>query len=151
MSIEIMKSLIRSQSMGVLAVLSEGRPHCALMAYVCDESAERLFFVTLKNTAKYRAILRHETVGFLIDTRCEGLGDRSRIQALTLSGVCRPIMDAGLARAIRGRILENHPHLTDLIADPEAAVLEYSIHCLQLQDGPLRQFKFSFDGGAVTS
>lgn len=149
MSIENMKSLIRSQSMGVLAVVSNGSPHCALMAYVCDESAERLFFVTLKHTAKYQAILEHETVGFLIDTRSEGLGDRSRIQALTLSGVCRPLMDAALAEVIRGRILEAHPHLADLIAHPEAAVLAYSIHYLQLQDGPLRQFKSRFDG-AVT-
>lgn len=146
MSIENMKSLIRSQSMGVLAVVSDGSPHCALMAYVCDATAERLFFVTLKNTAKYQAILKHETVGFLIDTRGDGLGDRSRIQALTLSGVCRPIMDAGLAGAIRGRILESHPHLADLIAHPEAAVLEYRIQYLQLQNGPLRQFKSHFDG-----
>lgn len=149
MSIENMKSLIRSQSMGVLAVVSEGRPHCALMAYVCDEKAERLFFVTLKNTAKYQAILNNEVVSFLIDTRSEGLEKRSRIQALTLSGVCRPMMDAGLAGEIRGRILESHPHLADLIAHPEAVVLEFSIHYLQLQDGALRQFKSHVDGAVL--
>lgn len=149
MSVENMKSLIRSQSMGVLAVVSDGKPHCALMAYVCDEAAERLFFVTLKNTAKYQAILKNEVVGFLIDTRSEGRRDRSRIQALTLSGACRPIMDIDLAGMIRDRILERHPHLADLIAQPEAAVLEYSIRCLQLQDGPLRQTKSRFDGSAT--
>lgn len=149
MSIENMKSLIRSQSMGVLAVVSEGRPHCALMAYVCDATAEHLFFVTLKDTAKYQAIRENESVSFLIDTRCEGLGDRSRIQALTLSGVCRPVEDADRAASILARISSTHPHLADLIAHPDVAVMAFSIRLLQLQNGPMQQYKSSFDG-AVT-
>lgn len=133
--------MIRNQSMGVLAVVVSGNPHCGLMAYVCDDGADRLYFATLRNTTKYRAILEHPRISFLIDTRNVPPVDPSRIQALTLSGLCRPITDAIRCRTILDRLKAVHGHLSDMLAQPDVTVLEFEIHSLQLQKGPLEQIR----------
>ncbi len=136
-----MISIIRSQSMGVLAVVSEGNPHCGLMAYVTHEAADRLYFATLRNTAKFRAVLDYPRISFLIDTRTQQPMERSRIQSLTLSGLCRPIADSDECKSILDRLKAAHPHLAELLAQPDIAVLEFEIHSLQLQKGPLDQVR----------
>jgi len=136
-----MISVIRSQSMGVLAVVSKGNPHCGLMAYVTDETAGRLYFATLQNTAKYRAVLEHPTISFLIDTREQKPAERSRILSLTLSGLCRPVADAVRCKTILTRLQAEHGHLSEMLAQPDVAVLEFEIHSLQLQKGPLEQVR----------
>jgi len=127
--------------MGVLAVVSEGNPHCGLMAYVADETATRLYFATLRNTAKYRAVLKHPTISFLIDTRDRKPAERSRILSLTLSGLCRPVADAFRCKTILNELQTAHGHLTDMLIQPDVAVLEFEIHSLQLQKGPLEQVR----------
>lgn len=136
-----MISVIRSQSMGVLAVVSEGNPHCGLMAYVPDETAARLYFATLRNTAKYRAVLEHPTISFLIDTRDQEPAEHSRILSLTLSGLCRPVADAVRCKTILTRLQAAHGHLSEMLAQPDVAVLEFEIYSLQLQKGPLEQVR----------
>ncbi len=136
-----MISVIRNQSMGVLAVVVEGNPHCGLMAYVCDDATDRLYFATLRNTTKYRAVLEHPRISFLIDTRNVHPLERSRIQALTLSGLCRPITDANRCRTILDRLKAVHGHLWDMLAQPDVTALEFEIDSFQLQKGPLEQIR----------
>lgn len=136
-----MISVIRSQSMGVLAVVSEGNPHCGLMAYVTDETVGRLYFATLPHTAKYRAVLEHPTISFLIDTRDQKPEERSRILSLTLSGLCKPVADERCRRTILNQLQAEHGHLGDMLVQSDVAVLEFEIHSLQLQKGPLEQVR----------
>jgi hypothetical protein len=44
-SVAAMKSLLKANSMCVLATSSDDKPHCSLMAYVTDDEGDTLFFL----------------------------------------------------------------------------------------------------------
>lgn len=63
------------------------------MAYVPDDSGERLFLITSSASRKFQNIRRHPRVSLLIDTRSEQ--QRELTQALTVTGTCDILQDTG--------------------------------------------------------
>lgn len=133
-----MKAILKANAMGVLATSSDTVPHCSLMAYITNDEGDRLFFVTLKETRKYRTIRQNPCVSFLVDTRMSHK-DRQAIQALTVSGKCAPVTDMNTASRLLVEMAQQHPHLNEIMHHPDVAVLEFRIESMQLLKGPVEQ------------
>jgi nitroimidazol reductase NimA-like FMN-containing flavoprotein (pyridoxamine 5'-phosphate oxidase superfamily) len=133
---ERMKSLLKENSMCVLATSFENKPHCSLMAYVTDEDdVSTLFMVTLRSSRKFRNLSLNPHVSLLVDTRADSKGGGDNILALTVSGVCSALANRADKDLILGRIVGAHPHLQDLAYHPDAEVISVRVETLLLLEG----------------
>jgi len=122
--------------MCVLATSLEGRPHCSLMAYMTDETAEWIYMVTHRGTTKYKNLLSNQQVSLLVDNRCEGmLADRSNLQALTVHGTYHAVEEEGSKKQILSQIRERHPQMGEFLDSPEAEVISVRVTSFLFLDG----------------
>ena len=132
--LEKMQKLACDNNICVLATAKDNKPHCSLMAYVTDDRCREVYMVTLRSSQKYRNLRANRSVSLLIDTR--GLDTRDKTQALTISGRFEPIADEPERQTASSRLIDSHPHLMDLLTDPEAEILRVKIESFLLLDGP---------------
>ena len=131
------KTLLKENSMCVLASSFDNRPHCSLMAYVTDEEANTLYMVTLKKSRKYRNISINPHVSLLVDTRTDAKGDAGSVLALTVAGLTSVLKDGIDKDLILRRVVQAHPHLKDLALDPDAEAISIKVQSLLLLEGAL--------------
>ena len=134
MMLEEMKRLVSERGICVLATVSEGKPHCSLMAYVSDAECREIYMVTHRDTKKYRNLVNNPLVSLLIDTR-EGPTRDSETVALTVDGLCRPIKAEAKKASVAAMLLDRHPHLKVFLDQPHAALLSIEITSFLLLDG----------------
>ena len=114
--LEEMKTLARQRDLCVLATVSDGDPHCSLMAYATDEDCQEIYMVTQKGTKKYENLISNPSVSLLIDTRAEqGISQPLQAKALTIAGIFQEIDDERKKKLVRTRLLERHPYLAGFI------------------------------------
>lgn len=139
----IIKVVIDACKTCVLATASRNTPHCSLMAYIHDKDTREIFVVTSKKTKKYRNITANANVCLLIDTRMDA--SPSQVQALTINGVAREIVDRKADDKIRNRMHRSHPHIEAILEDPDSAVIGIKITSAVLLDGPTDAHFFNFE------
>jgi nitroimidazol reductase NimA-like FMN-containing flavoprotein (pyridoxamine 5'-phosphate oxidase superfamily) len=131
-----MKTMLEEYDACVLATVSEGKPHCSLMAYVTDDGCTEIFMVTPRNTTKYENLLKNPLVSLLVDTRDRHFPDnRSEAKALTVEGRCREIKDDGKREYVKQKLVEKHPQLKSMVDDEQAAFLGIQIQSFLLLNG----------------
>ena len=135
--IEKMKALVKQKDICVLATVSQNKPHCSLMAYTADNEGLEIYMVTDRDTKKYTNLAQNPAVSLLIDTR-DDVQDSSRLKAkaLTVEGEFQPIEDADKEARVRDRLRARHPHLGELISDPDSAVFSIRALSFRLLEGP---------------
>ena len=133
---EKMKAILRENNLCVLATCSVAGPHCSFMSYAPGPEETTIYMVTLKMTKKYRNILENPKVSVLVDTRIESFSRPAEIRALTVSGICSPVRETQERNRAIGHILATHPHLSWLVAHPDAEVLAVRAESFLLLDGP---------------
>ncbi len=134
--IDRMLTLLKEQTMCVLATCDEDKPYCSLMAYVTDASGRTVYLVTLGSSRKYINIVRNPHVSLLVDTRALHVpSDRGAVQALTVLGECSTVADEGVRRELLERIAAVHPHTAPLVNSPDARLLAVRVNALLLLDG----------------
>lgn len=134
--IETMKDLVKEKDICVLATVSEGIPHCSLMAYVSDKDCREIYMVTHKQTTKFRNLSENPGVSLLIDTREDHRGPhRKEARALTVAGAYQSIEDPAKRSLARALFLERHPDLEEFVDDPDAEMLCIRIDSFLLLDG----------------
>lgn len=134
---ETVWQIVAENDLCVLATIGGGQPHCSLMAYVTDPDRNTLYLVTNRDTKKFRNLELSPQVSLLIDTRHRHLpGARERIQAVTLNGTCRAVLDPERSDRIGRRFLEVHPHLRPVFEHPDRVFLEVVIRSLLRLNGP---------------
>ena len=134
--LEKIKKIVKGNDLCVLATVSAGKPHCSLMSYIADEEGHTIYLASHKETKKYASVMENPTVSLLIDTR-EGDkgGQRSAIQALTVSGEFQAIKDPAVKKRARTRFLQKHPHLRAFLKEPGVEIFSIKITSFQLLDG----------------
>lgn len=136
--LEEMLDLLDDHDHCVLATFSGDLPHTSLMAYICDTSEAVVYMVTARDTRKYNNIMENPSVSLMVDTRCETEEDQPEsIRALSVDGICRPVVDNGRHTELKLALAQRHPHLVDILEDHEAVVLQVEIQGLLLLDGPV--------------
>ncbi len=131
-----MKKIVKDKDVCVLATVMDNAPHCSLMSYVPDRDCREIYMMTRKGTKKYRNLAANKTVSLLIDTREEDCGaDRTRIKALTVSGVFKTIGEKAKKKLVRQKLLKKHPQLKPFAQDPDTEVFAVKVKSFQLLDG----------------
>jgi nitroimidazol reductase NimA-like FMN-containing flavoprotein (pyridoxamine 5'-phosphate oxidase superfamily) len=131
-------ALIMRKDSCVLATTDGETPHCSLMAYVPDDSGERLYLVTSSATRKYQNIRCRPRVSLLIDTR--GERQREQTQAVTITGTCDILQDTAEIAQVKAAFIRQHPQLADFIWKDDVAVMCVQIDFFLLLDGPERAY-----------
>jgi len=133
-----MKALLLGKNVCVLATVSGATPHCSFMAYITDENCREVYMFTRRDSKKFANVTKNRSVSLLVDSR--GVSDPRRIQALTVSGVFKPIGDPLKRARIRKSFLSRHPHLKELVDHPDAELLRVRIDSFLLLDGPSKAY-----------
>jgi nitroimidazol reductase NimA-like FMN-containing flavoprotein (pyridoxamine 5'-phosphate oxidase superfamily) len=131
--LEEMKALAKEKSMCVLATIAGAKPYCSLMAYVTDESCERIYMVTHRKTQKYKNLLENPSVSLLIDTREKTT--RTHTQALTVEGKFHRIENETIKNKVKKTLLKSHPHLKEFVDHPDAELICIKIEAFLLLNG----------------
>lgn len=123
---EILKNLLGSERLAVLATQMQGRPYTSLVAFVASEDLRRIVFVTPRATTKYRNLSREPGVSVLIDSRTHSTEDFATAAAVTALGE-----GAELAEEVAGptieRFLLKHPHLEVFVRSPSTAICSVAV------------------------
>jgi len=134
--INAMKDLLRTHDMCVLATTAAQRPHCSLMAYVCDDAARYVYMVTFRDSVKFRNLSQNPEVSLLVDTReTHGKERRGETKALTAGGIYEPIASPVQRAEARSRLLGVHPHLEVFLQSDAAEIIAVRLTSLLLMDG----------------
>jgi len=122
--LEEMKALAKQKNICVLATVSDGNPHCSLMAYATDDDCREIYMVTQKGTKKYKNLIKNPSVSLLIDTREEQVDSHPlQAKALTIAGLFQEIDDEYKKRFARERLLERHPYLAEFIDQTDTELI----------------------------
>ena len=138
---DVMKKMVRDNSVCVLATSSEDSPHCSLMAYVTDDDCSCLYMTSHKSTRKYQNLIINPHAGILIDTREYDLGKgKSMVKALTIEGSFNDVLKGDEKKSVYGRFLDVHPDMKDFVEDPNVEFFSVKIKSFQLLDGIEKQY-----------
>jgi len=122
--LEEMKALAKQKDICVLATVSDGNPHCSLMAYATDDDCREIYMITQKGTKKYKNLIKNPSVSLLIDTREEQVDSYPlQAKALTIAGLFQEIDDEYKKRLARARLLERHPYLAEFIDQTDTELI----------------------------
>ena len=136
--LETIRELIHLNDLCVLATTGEKGPHTSLMAYACSPDCGEIYLVTSRNTQKFQNMLHASSISIMIDSRTHN--ERSGIRALTVTGTASQIEDPEMLACVRDRMLARHPHLSELIHQPDVAWICVHVSHFQLLDGVHRSY-----------
>ncbi len=125
-NIELLKGVLASQYLAVLASVDTGKPYSNLVAFAASEDLKTIVFVTSRNTRKYRNITANENISLLIDSRTNQPSDFSTAVALSIIGMAREAENQERERLL-SLYLTRHPHLSQFANDPTQAVMRINV------------------------
>lgn len=122
----LIRSILSSQYLAVLASVEQERPYSNLVAYAETDDLKSIYFVTNKNTRKFLNLSANENVSMLIDDRQGKRPDFSRIRALTIIGSARQVKEeekAGPAAIY----LKKHPGLAGFVSNEGSVLIRVAV------------------------
>ena len=123
---ELIKNILDSQHLAVLASLYQGSPYNNLVAFAATDDLKSIIFTTSRNTRKYNNIMANENVALLIDSRNIGPPDFSHALAITVLGAAREIK--GDEKTVTMSLyLKKHPHLEGFVNNADNAVMKVTV------------------------
>lgn len=123
---EVLKALLDTQHLAVVATQMRGRPYTSLVAFVASDDLRRITFVTSRATTKYRNLCKEPNVSVLIDSRTHSVEDFSTGAAVTAVGAVTEI-PGDRAEPTVERFLGKHPHLAAFARSPSTAVCRVDV------------------------
>jgi len=131
----IIRSLLESQTTGVLATERDRRPYANLIAYSFDPDLRQIYFVTPCTTAKYGNLSMNPNCSLLVDTRTNDPADFS--SAAALSAIGRAVEITGEEKSARMRAhADRLPGLAAFIDSPAMALFRIEVETYILVNGP---------------
>ena len=123
---QLVKDLLESQLLAVLATHSQGQPHTSLLAFASTEDLAGLLFVTSRDTQKYSNALAGYRVAMLMDNRTNRPSDFTEAVAVTAVGTVEEV--TGDRRNYLARLfLTKHPSLEGFLNNPAQALMEVRV------------------------
>lgn len=121
-----LRELVRTQDLAVLGTDSDGHPYTSLVAFDTTEDLQGLFFVTSRETRKYRNLRGNPRVSLLIDDRSHSVADFQRAAAVTVLGRLCP-MESAEEEKRKDHFQRRHPHLRDFVGSPGCALVKIKV------------------------
>ncbi len=120
---EVVRDLILSKDVCVLATVNKDKPHCSLMAYAPDDECRHLYMATRSDTRKWRNLIDNSNASLLIDSRDEDIPTtRFAAKALTITGSRQALAEPDRAKAME-ILAARHAHLSEFLQDPLVEVI----------------------------
>lgn len=122
----LLKSLLASQRLAVLATQISGQPYNNLVVFAETDDLSNLLFVTSRNTRKYTNIIANKKVALLIDSRTHQVSDLNTAVAVTALGTAQEVAAAkgGLFAEI---YTSKHPNLVEFVSRSGNALMKLSV------------------------
>jgi heme iron utilization protein len=123
---QVLRDLLSSQRLAVLATQDQGQPYTSLVAFVAADDLQGLIFATARHTRKYMNMTANSRVAMLVDDRSADDVDFSGAVAVTATGnACEVPGDehVRLAELVLGR----HPHLKAFLDGPDCALMHVAV------------------------
>jgi heme iron utilization protein len=126
---ERLKEFNRTESFAVLATVDtdNGRPYTSLVAYAITDDLRRVLFTTPKGTRKYKNILNSEHVALLIDNRQKSNKNIMVTEAVTITGIARPVRRGKVREEYVQIFLKKHPDFEDFTRSATTAIIVLDI------------------------
>lgn len=118
----ILRELLTTERLGVLATHHGGAPYASLVAFVASDDISRILFATPRATRKFANIEADPRVAMLIDNARELPVDFEHAAAATATGEAFELTGDERDEAV-GRFAAVHPHMKQFVASPSTALL----------------------------
>jgi len=122
----IIRRLLVSQNLGVLATREPRSPYQSLLAFAVSRDLKHIYFATSENTRKYANLIRSPQVSMLFDNRADALGDFDRGVVVTALGRAEQVK-AGAKKAVLSLFLRRHPGLDAFVHLPSCRIFQISV------------------------
>ncbi|MGI2335255.1 MAG: pyridoxamine 5'-phosphate oxidase family protein [Dehalogenimonas sp.] len=125
----VITTLLTSSNLAVLATIIDGAPYCHLMIIAFSNDQQNAFFVTRRDSGKFRQIKQYPKVSILIDNRCiYGIENAS---ALTITGTASEVIALEREKALV-IFIHRYPELKEFACRSDHAVFRVDINRLEL-------------------
>jgi uncharacterized pyridoxamine 5'-phosphate oxidase family protein len=125
-TLAVIKNLLESQKLAVLATQNHGQPYSNLIAFAATADLKYLLFATTRATHKYTNLMADPRVAVLVDNRKNDVTDFTDAAALTALGKAWELQ--GMERQQFLEVyLGKHPYLSDFVAAPTCALLRVKV------------------------
>jgi nitroimidazol reductase NimA-like FMN-containing flavoprotein (pyridoxamine 5'-phosphate oxidase superfamily) len=131
---EIIRSMLESQTTGVLATERDRRPYTNLVAYSFNPELTQIYFATPCTTVKYGNLSMNPNCSLLVDCRKNDRADFSGDAALTAVGRAVEIT-GGEKNALMRAHAERLPGLAGFLASPAIALFRIEVESYILVSG----------------
>ena len=127
----VLRRLLTSQHLAVLATAQDGIPYTSLVAFVASDDLRQLAFVTSRATTKYRNMVETPGVSLLIDSRTHSVEDFTDAAAVTVLGRATEVDEAQAPGLLAG-FLGKHPYLGSFVQAPTTALCAVKVETYTL-------------------
>jgi nitroimidazol reductase NimA-like FMN-containing flavoprotein (pyridoxamine 5'-phosphate oxidase superfamily) len=122
----IIRDLLDSQRLAVLATHERGQPYTSLVTFAADPDLCCLLFPTLRSTRKFANLAAEPRVALLVDNRTNQVSDLHEAYALTVLGTA--IEATGDDRqAMVELYLARNPQLRDFVLAADCAMVKVQV------------------------
>ena len=130
---ERLKEFNRTEFFAVLATDNNGHPYTSLVAYAITPDLKKVLFVTPKGTRKYKNILNSEHAALLIDNRPKSNKNLMSTEAVTITGIARPVRRGKIWEEYAQIFLKKHPDFEDFIRSASTAIIAVeAVQCVHV-------------------
>ena len=124
--VELVREVLTTQRLAVLATNGPGRPHTSLVAFVATPDLQKIVFATTRATRKYRNIRDDSRVAVFVDNTRNSETDLRDAVALTAVGSAEEVGSTERETLLQS-YLDRHPALADFVASPTCALMCVSV------------------------
>jgi general stress protein 26 len=117
--------LCKKQRYAVIATQGNNEPYTSLVAFSATEDLSYLFFATLRNTRKYKNIIKNPKISMLFDNRENLSSDIKNAIAVAAVGNALEIQEN--RQHFIDIHLKKHPYLTEFIQNPKCALVGLTV------------------------
>lgn len=122
----MLRDLLESRMLAVLATQRNGRPYASLVAFAATQDFKEILFATTRPTRKFANMISEPHVALLIDNRTNQVSDIHEAVAVTALGTAEEVGENERAEALP-IYLAKHPHLNEFVASPTCALLRVRV------------------------
>ncbi|GAB4329996.1 MAG: pyridoxamine 5'-phosphate oxidase family protein [Candidatus Abyssubacteria bacterium] len=122
---ELLRELLASQKLAVLATQAEGQPYASLVAFAATRDLRNLVFTTSSRTRKFANLQKNPHVAMLIDSRSNSEEDFEHAIAATATGTAK-VEEKDRAR-LQELYLLKHPGLGEFLASPHSVLVTVEV------------------------
>jgi len=124
--LDIVRQLLTSQQVAVLATHDQGQPYGTLVGFSVSPNLKSIFFATSRSTRKFANIIADDRVAMTIDDRTHAASDFYDAVGVTACGKATEVSKSHRSPALK-RFLAKHPHLEEFVMSPNCAFLRVRV------------------------